>query len=383
MPSRNAILEKLGWNESETRRTRLITGAVGALLLLCGVTCQWVGGAKVSDISLKTLCKAYTGREELNDLEDFQTMRNYYNAKYEDRFGPITLNWVASQFMEFQPSFNYPIDQFLTATPSFWCKYLPECPAGAECEAGVVINQANWTQGAWSGRPVSSKPHWKIPKSVMGIYSSRIRCSDKVSVYHDMLDAIFKDRSGAYIMDPRTDTSWNAGAVDGATNEVFSSCVRSKGSIGYILAVGPVLSTLACVLCMLILCSWFQGPLFASGAQGMALVAVAITLIDFWVIAFVANREYGQAYTFCGNEGAPLVDKGQYFDSHPCLDQNTQGDNTMNPFVSVGIYMNSLYTTGGIINLIATIILLVSIAKTHQENKIMKFQNLGPESDDI
>ena len=28
---------------------------------------------------------------------------------------------------------------------------------------GMVINSANWTTGAWEGRPVSDRPSWAVP----------------------------------------------------------------------------------------------------------------------------------------------------------------------------------------------------------------------------
>ena len=47
-------------------------------------------------------------------------------------------------------------------------------------------------------------------------------------------------------------------AVDAAALEMQRGCMRNKGSTGYILSLGPILSTMTSFICLLSLCRWFQ-----------------------------------------------------------------------------------------------------------------------------
>ena len=162
------------------------------------------------------------------------------------------------------------------------------------------------------------------------------------------------------------------------------SCMRSKGSTGYILALGPLLSTMTSLICLFSLCRWFQGPTTASAAEGFAIVSVALTLVGFWVINFRTDNEFLQAYMICGGssrsdtllEGPGLVDQGVYFDSTPCMDLDSEGERHLNPYVRSALGMTAVYTSGGVCNLIATILLLVSVSKVKEQSKLTKFQTL-------
>lgn len=154
-------------------------------------------------------------------------------------------------------------------------------------------------------------------------------------------------------------------AVDMAADEMNFSCIRSKGSTGYILSLGPVLSSMTSLICLLSLCRWFQGPTTASAAEGFAIVSVALTLVGFWVVEYQTDSEFLQAYMLCGRSAALfeapyLVNKGVYFDGTPCMDIDSEGEKRMNPYVAKSLSMTAVYTAGGICNLLATILLLVS-----------------------
>lgn len=153
--------------------------------------------------------------------------------------------------------------------------------------------------------------------------------------------------------------------MDLAADEMNYSCMRSKGSTGYILSLGPVLSSMTSLICLLSLCRWFQGPTTASAAEGFAIVSVALTLVGFWVVEFQTDNEFLQAYMMCGRNSALfeppyMVDKGVYFDGTPCMDVDTVGDRRMNPYVETSLKMTAVYTAGGVCNLLATVLLLVS-----------------------
>ncbi|EKX49809.1 hypothetical protein GUITHDRAFT_161943 [Guillardia theta CCMP2712] len=377
--------KKLGWDEGKTRRIQLGTGIAGILLLFSGVVCQWWAGNNFSDVSLSTLCNAYSGKPDLMASDDWYQAKQDYAAKYSSSSSSpavMTLSFVASQFLGFRPDGNYPLNQFLYSSPSFWCKYLPECPVGVQCVGNTVVKAENWTRGAWPGRLVSSDPYWKLSSSVEGYSATRIRCSDKVNVYKAMLTAVTTDINGNFVKDPSTGVTWSKAAVDKAAGALLQQCYESKGSAGYILATGPVLATFASIFCFMTLFRCLGGSYMSSTGQGMAILAVAMTLIDFWVIVYLTNSEFMQGYLLCGKLGPPLVLRGSYFDSTPCMDQNSIGQGEFNPYVSQSAWMTSVYTAGGVCNLIAIVLLLISIHKNKENTKLMKFATLGP-SDEL
>eukprot|EP00802_Teleaulax_amphioxeia_P009597 Tamp_09617.p5 GENE.Tamp_09617~~Tamp_09617.p5 ORF type:complete len:114 (-),score=28.98 Tamp_09617:539-880(-) len=107
-----------------------------------------------------------------------------------------------------------------------------------------------------------------------------------------------------------------------------------------------------------------------------------MTLLGFWVVEFRVDNEFLQAYMFCGRDkaltdGPPyMVDKGVYFDGTPCVDLDTDGSKRMNPYVRTALNQTAVYTSGGICNLLATILLLVSVSKIKEKSKLSKFQTL-------
>jgi len=384
MPSvADTMKSKVGWDEGYARRVRLITGVVGLVLLFSGVVCQWWAGNNFADVPLTTLCEAYSGEKDVMTAEDFKNGKDDYYKRVGNEGPPITLSMIASQFVgeDFSPSRGVAVDQFLYSNPSFWCKYLPACPAGATCEKAEVVSRETWTRAAWPGRKISEKPSWGIASGVDDFSSTRIRCGDKAKVYTALLESIFKDFRGDWSKDPESDAYWSQAAVDTAGDEMYYSCMRSKGSTGYILSLGPFLSSMTALICLLSLCRWFQGPTTASAAEGFAIVSVALTLVGFWVVNYRTDNEFLQAYMFCGRnkvlfEPPFMVSNGVYFDGTPCIDINSVGDKSTNPYVRTSLRMTAVYTAGGVCNLLATILLLVSVSKIKEHSKLTKFQTL-------
>jgi len=274
----------------------------------------------------------------------------------------------------------------LYSNPAFWCQQLPSCPTGAVCDDAKkeIVSSQDWVRnGAWPGRKVSDQPSWALASGVARFTSTRIRCRDKAAVYKAMLEAVLTDGAGEWVLDERSGEKWSQDAVDIATDEMLYSCMRSKGSTGYILALGPLLSSVTCLICLFSLCRWFQGPTTASAAEGFAIVSVALTLVGFWVINYRTDNEFLQAYMVCGGRfadsllGEPfLVKSGVYFDSTPCMDIDSVGERHLNPYVRSALGMTAVYTSGGVCNLIATILLLVSVSKVKEQSKLSKFQTL-------
>lgn len=105
--------------------------------------------------------------------------------------------------------------------------------------------------------------------------------------------------------------------------------------------------------------------------------------MGFWVINYRTDNEFLQAYMVCGGRfadsllGEPfLVKSGVYFDSTPCMDIDSVGERHLNPYVRSALGMTAVYTSGGVCNLIATILLLVSVSKVKEQSKLSKFQTL-------
>jgi hypothetical protein len=296
---------------------------------------------------------------------------------------PLTLEAIAAQFVgdTFRPH-AYGIDQFLYSTPAFWCQYLPRCPLGAECDDFQVTKAMNFTLGAWVGRKVSTKPSWGNALGVSQFTSTRIRCSDKAEVYQQLLEVIYTDEKGNWVKDPASGEKWSAEAVKIAADEMGKACMEFKGSMGYILSLGPLLASATCLICALSLCRWFQGATTASTAEGFAIVSVAMTLLAGWVVQFRVDQEFMQAYMTCGREkalvGEPpyMVSNGYYFDGTPCMDLDSVGNKNMNPYVGAALALTSMYASGGICNLIAIVLLLVSVSKIKEKSKLSKFQTL-------
>jgi len=397
MPEKS-VEETLGWSEDYAKRVRKITGLLGLILLFCGVICQWVAASRMSGVPLGLLCKAYSGMDDLNDIDSWTKFKyEFYNNR--DSQGVLDLADVAYEFSTLpqRPDANYPLDNLLGSLPSFWCKHLPECPAGTSCAGNsIVYVNASWARGGvWEGRPVTTEPHWNIAAESMGFYGNPIRCRDKTKVFHDMLMAIHTTISGEWTEDPATEARWSEDAVNRASTEFLHSCQASKGSLGYILACGPVFSSLACVVCAFVL---FRQPssstdkkcggccdstLGANIGQGLAIMAVAMALIGFWVIAYEVSQEIGQSYMFCSGAPNVLVKDGVYFDDTSCADVNSDGEKSMNPFLNFQFGVTALYTAGGTCNIIATFLLVVAISKMNESSKLMQFKNFeGRDEDD-
>lgn len=372
--------QSLGWNESYSRRIRLITGLLGLALLFSGIVMQWWAGNNISDVPLGIVCQAYSGDSALMTPEDWMKAKLDYYSKNKVTARPLTLSTMAANYMGFDVGLDGRLDQFLYADPSMWCKYLPSCPPGATCKANMVIDPG--TSGTWKGRLISPDPNWNMATGIGHDMTQRIRCADKTGVYGSMLSAIYTDLNGVWQLDPDTNGLWSSNTVATAANRFMVQCATAKGAEGYILGTGPVLSVLACLVSGLTLCNYFGGPSTTALAKGLGLLAMALTLVDFWVISYQASTQYLGSYMFCGGNIAPIVVDGYYFDGTPCLDLTSQGQQALNPYLYVTGTMTTVYTAGGVCNIIAIVLFIVSISKTIEVHKFLRFKTLAP-SDEL
>jgi len=389
--------KSLGWDESAARRSQLITGSVGLVILFIGVVMQWWAGNNISDISLSTFCESYSGEPDVTDSIDWKQMKAaYYNANNPNRQGDLSLAKMANQFFGGDGTVG-DVDRAIYNDPSFWCKYLPECPAGATCtenQAGILMLRDVGTakgNGLWNGRRISQKKHWNLAPGAFSLASTHIRCWDKFTVYREMIDEVMVEQPTSssasapkiYVTDPVSGARWNEDSIDTASYAQLFTCYGSKGSTGYILGLGPLLSSMASLFCVVSLFTCCPTSYSSTLGRGLALMAFAFTLIGFWVVSFTSIREFVADYMYCGSSTTPLTNnRGMYFDGTPCLDRNSDGENEMNPFLSWSAWMTGVYTFGGAFNIIATVILLVTIAKTIAGDQLKKFATLTP-SDEL
>jgi len=341
---------------------------------------QWWAGNNISDVDLGTVCKAYSGDAALMEPQDWLKAKVDYFKRFGAGARPLTLTTMASNYMSFDVGIDGRLDQFLYADPQMWCKHLPQCPAGATCLANIVTNAG--TSGTWTGRQISPDPNWNMASGIGHDMTQRIRCGDKARVYRDMLTAVYTDLNGVYQLDPDTNGLWSADKVAIAADRFAIQCATAKGAEGYILGTGPVLSVLACLASGLTLCNYFGGPTTTALAKGLGLLAMAMTLVDFWIISYQASTQYLGSYMFCGSNLAPIVANGLYFDGTPCLDLTSTGGQALNPYLYWTGLMTTVYTAGGVCNIIAIVLFIVSISKTIEVHKFLRFKNLAP-SDEI
>ena len=280
------------------------------------------------------------------------------------------------------PAQDYPLNEFLETSPSFWCKYLPKCPPGVQCADNEVQASANWTRGAWVGRPISTNAHWEI-RDGMPFTNDRIRCVDRRDVYFDMMRMVLTDQDNKWVRDEDTGTYWTEEMVAAASRELLRDCIGRKAANAFFLGLGPFMCTVSVLTCLFTMFKYCTSPFMLSSGKSVMLIAIAITLIDFWLIVYSTNGEFIQGYMPCSNLPAPIVQENsggyfRYFDGTICADRNSLGEVIVNPFLSWSATVSGSYTAGGVLNLLAIGLTLIAISKAEEGNTVMRFQNLGP-----
>ena len=211
-------------------------------------------------------------------------------------------------------------------------------------------------------------------------------------VFREMLKEVLTEPTPAgqsapnqplWVLDDVSGMRWGEDAADSAAWSVLYTCYSSKGATGYILGLGPFLSSLACIFCVVSMFTCCPRSYSSSLGRGLALMAFAFSFIGFWVISFRSTTEFVDQYMYCGSSSWPLTtSSGMYFDGTPCLDRTSTGENELNPFLSWSAWMSGVYTFGGVFNILATLILLVTIAKNIESEQLKKFATLTP-SDEL
>ena len=215
------------------------------------------------------------------------------------------------------------------------------CPGGAVSQPG---------QAFWSTIGDSS------------LASDYIMCSDKTAVYRSWIQALFPE----FTLDQ----------LDHAASTFSSRCYQGRASVGYILAIGPGLTIVAGILCVLSLHRALANtPLPVAGFE-IAMIAVALELVSFWPLSFTGATRLISRYTFCAGYSYPVVLNATFsssrtgpraapvfYNGSPCYDLNSEGANTPNPFVQqLGVF-NAGYISGGALVIISLLCMLAVVSK--------------------
>lgn len=143
-----------------------------------------------------------------------------------------------------------------------------------------------------------------------------------------------------------------------AQSEFLQGCVLDKGSDGYILIIGPIFAILGGVITTLTMFKKFNGPPWPEMGMNLLLISIILLLVSFWSISLSTTADISGNYTYCGSSQAPLVNQGRWFDNSPCIDQDSQGSRSWNPFISQLLLLDSVYVAGGVLTFLSTIMYL-------------------------
>eukprot|EP00287_Rhodomonas_sp_CCMP768_P015551 CAMPEP_0196758054 /NCGR_PEP_ID=MMETSP1091-20130531/103983_1 /TAXON_ID=302021 /ORGANISM="Rhodomonas sp., Strain CCMP768" /LENGTH=374 /DNA_ID=CAMNT_0042106857 /DNA_START=203 /DNA_END=1328 /DNA_ORIENTATION=+ len=212
------------------------------------------------------------------------------------------------------------------AGPFLWCKYVPQATAkeNATCGSKMGMNPGADPQPCklWPDQmPAPSEDaNWYLAPSKVQSTMMRISCTDRLRVYKDLLRAIYA-------------SEWSDGEIDSAAGEFYSACIVDKGSSSFILTIGPIMALLGGVFATLTMLERFNRPPWPDVGVNLLLIGAILLLVGFWSISISTTQEVFSAYAYCGDAEAPLVHKGRWYDQTPCIDRNSLGEGSWNPYV--------------------------------------------------
>jgi len=341
---------------------RILQAVFACLFLFIGITCQFYAGLNVNDVSLGNLCNTYSGSSEVMDEAAFDELfdwvqtvscsRNEYCCSTERDERCVNYERAASFYLS--PTLGAGsdrVDLLRYAGPFFWCKHVPQEVAMEEETCRNKMDSSPGTDPqpckVWPGQAPSPEANgnWYLaPSSVAGTIF-HINCNDKLQVYTDFLRAVYGKQ-------------WSDREVDAAASEFYSACVVDKGSSGFILVIGPIMALLGGVFATLTMLERFNRPPWPDVGVNLLLIGAILLLVGFWSISISTTQEVFSAYAYCGDAEAPLVHKGRWYDQTPCIDRDSLGEGSWNPFVWQLLQFDSTYIAGGVFSVLATILFL-------------------------
>eukprot|EP00293_Proteomonas_sulcata_P010614 CAMPEP_0184300948 /NCGR_PEP_ID=MMETSP1049-20130417/11251_1 /TAXON_ID=77928 /ORGANISM="Proteomonas sulcata, Strain CCMP704" /LENGTH=438 /DNA_ID=CAMNT_0026611803 /DNA_START=35 /DNA_END=1351 /DNA_ORIENTATION=+ len=270
---------------------------------------------------------------------------------------------------------------YLDANAEFWCKNCPNdyrqnCPFDMvdtdSGEDGVQTGELCDCPGGSLTPP--GEAFWAMD-SDHTISADYVKCGDKADVYEAWLQALFPE--------------WSTEQHSKAKSRFLTRCWENKSFLGYILSVGPTLSTIAGLICLASLIPYCANSPCPTIGFNFAMLGIALTLVGFWPLSFAGASRMLSRYNFCYGLSDPLVlnmtsDSRQYhsapvfFNGNPCYDVNSLGEHKWNPFVEeIGVF-NSGYVTGGVLSIIGLVFLLSAVSKSSDivlEQKVQTKEN--------
>jgi hypothetical protein len=248
-----------------------------------------------------------------------------------------------------------------TANAEFWCKNCPN-DYRKNCPFDPALNSTSGDVCKCPGGELSNGAFWAIApeNQITGRY---ILCSDQAKVYRAWIEALY----------PREfHPEWDTKHYQAAEDRFYNTCFARKGSLGFILTVGPVLSVFAALFTLFSLLKYCA----TTGLPGMAfnfvLLAISMTLISFWPLSFTGAAELIARYSFCwGLQDTPVVNKGDdttagapvLFTGAPCYDINSKGEREYNPFIEQLGTFSAGYVSGGVLMIMSMLMMLSIVSK--------------------
>ena len=259
-------------------------------------------------------------------------------------------------------------NHYETANAEFWCKNCPndyrsncpfDPPASNSDASGAQAKDLCQCPGGMPSR--KGEPYWAMvtDSQLSGRY---VRCADQAKVFRSWMEALFENKD------------W--GDINYALTEkrFYNTCFSRKGTLGFILSVGPVLAIFSCVFTLFSLLKYCATTGLPNMAFNLVLLSLAMTLISFWPLSFTGASALVARYAFCwGMQDSQVVNASsslhhtfsapRLFTGQPCYDMDSEGDHSSNPFVEqLGVY-GAGYVTGGVLMILAEIIMLALVSK--------------------
>ncbi|EKX38747.1 hypothetical protein GUITHDRAFT_115076 [Guillardia theta CCMP2712] len=336
---------------------RILQAIISGIFLFIGIVCQFWSGLNLNDVPLSSLCETYSGDGSPMTQSDFSSLLQWYNTFVGCKQQTCASYEGAASFFLNGNSYaskGSRIDMLRYADARFYCKYAPHQvssqPQSVTCITKLMSNPYSdpYPCRLWPGQPVATtdNANWYVlPTDGTRGAMYHINCYDKLAVYSAFLKSLYQG-------------TWSDSQIQVAQSEFLQGCVLDKGSDGYILIIGPIFAILGGVITTLTMFKKFNGPPWPEMGMNLLLISIILLLVSFWSISLSTTADISGNYTYCGSSQAPLVNQGRWFDNSPCIDQDSQGSRSWNPFISQLLLLDSVYVAGGVLTFLSTIMYL-------------------------
>ena len=184
---------------------------------------------------------------------------------------------------------------YATANAEFWCKNCPNdyrknCPFDPVDEnaalPGMQVSDLCECPGGRLSQP--GQPFWSFAgdNQLSGRY---IMCADQAKVYRSWIEALFPNE-------------WDERHYSLAEMRFYNTCFSRKGTLGFILTVGPVLGFFSCVMTLFSLFKYCATTGLPGLTFNFILLTISMTLVSFWPLSFTGASELISRFAFCWNE---------------------------------------------------------------------------------